>query len=118
MPAAKKRSSAIQRATDHFKSKPLKRIEIEEWGDDEGPLVAYSTPFTLKDQGRLQYLTEKQSQADVLAELLIMKLMDENGDKIFTIEDKSALRTDVDANVVARVANSIMATDEASLEKN
>jgi len=118
MPAAKRKSTAIQRAQEHFKSKPLKRIEIPEWGDEEGPLVTYSTPFTLKDQGRLQYITEKQSQADVLAELLIMKLMDEEGEKIFTIEDKNALRNDVDATVVARVANSIMSTDEAAIEKN
>ncbi len=117
MPAAKRKSTAIQRASEHFKSKPLKRIEIEEWGDDEGPMVAYSSPFTLKDQGRLQYITEKQSQADVLAELLIMKLMDENGEKLFTIEDKNVLRNDVDANVIARIANLIMATDEAAIEK-
>jgi len=116
--ATKRKSTAIQRATEHYKSKPLKRIEIPEWGDEEGPLIAYSTPFTLKDQGRLQYITEKQSQADVLAELLIMKLMDEDGEKLFTIEDKNSLRNDVDANVVARVANSIMSTDEALLEKN
>jgi hypothetical protein len=118
MAAAKGKSSAIQRATEHFKAKPLKRIEIAEWGDDEGPLVAYSSPFTLKDQGRLQYLTEKQSHADTLAELLIMKLVDESGDKLFTIEDKNALRNDVDANVVARVANAIMSTNTEALEKN
>lgn len=118
MPAAKKRSSVITRATEHYKSKPLKRIEIPEWGDEEGPLVAYSTPFTLKDQGRLQYITEKQSQSDVLAELLIMKLMDESGDKLFTIEDKNDLRNNVDAGVVARIANEIMTVNEGSLEKN
>ncbi len=117
--ATKRKSTVIQRAQEHYKSKPLKRIEVPEWGDEEGaPLIAYSTPFTLKDQGRLQYITEKQSQADVLAELLIMKLMDENGEKLFTIEDKNTLRNDVDANVVARIANSIMSSDEASLEKN
>jgi hypothetical protein len=66
----------------------------------------------------LQYLTEKQSHADTLAELLIMKLVDESGDKLFTIEDKNALRSDVDANVVARVANAIMSTDTEALEKN
>jgi len=116
--AAKGRSPVIQRATEHFKSKPLKCIEIPEWGDEDGPLLAYSSPFTLKDQGRLQYLTEKQSHADTLAELLIMKLVDDNGDKLFTIEDKTALRQDVDANVVARIANEIMATDAEALEKN
>ena len=111
-------SRAIQRATEHFKAQPLKRIEVEEWGDENGPLVAYSSPFTLRDQGRLQHLTEKQSHADTLAELLIMKLVDENGDKIFTIEDKRALREDVDASIVARIANKIMSGDAEALEGN
>lgn len=120
MPAAKKtaRSSVISRATEHYKSKPLKRIEIPEWGDEDGPLVAYSTPFTLKDQGRLQYITEKQSQSDVLVELLIMKLLDEDGEKIFTIEDKNDLRNNVDATIVTRIANQIMTVSEGALEKN
>lgn len=118
MAAAKSKSSAIRRATEHFKAKPLQRIEVPEWGDEDGPLVVYSSPFTLKDQGRLQYLTEKQSHADTLAELLIMKLVDESGDKVFTVEDKSALRDDVDANIVARIANAIMKTDSEELEKN
>ena len=116
--AGKSKSRAIERATEHFKAKPLQCIEIPEWGDEDGPLMAYSSPFTLKDQGRLQYLTEKQSHADTLAELLIMKLVDDNGDKLFTIDDKPALRQDVDANVVARIANEIMSTDAEALEKN
>lgn len=120
MPAAKKnaRSSVISRATEHYKSKPLKRIEIPEWGDDEGPLVVYSSPFTLKDQSRIRYIADKQSEVDVLAEVLIMKLVDENGDKVFTIEDKNDLRNNVDAGVVSRVATAIMSVNEEALEKN
>jgi uncharacterized membrane protein len=47
-----------------------------------------------------------------------MKLVDENGDKLFTIEDKNALRNDVDASVVARIANQVMSGDAEALEKN
>jgi len=125
MPAKKPaRASVISRATEHFKAKPLKRIEIPEWGeyDDNGeliePLVVYSTPFTLKDQSRIRYVAEKQSEVDVLAEVLVMKLIDENGDKVFTIEDKNALRNSVDASVVSRIATSIMSVSEVDLEKN
>lgn len=120
MPAKKPtRSSVISRATEHFKSKPLKRIEIPEWGEnDSEPLVVYSSPFTLKDQSRIRYVAEKQSEVDVLAEVLIMKLMDENGEKIFTIEDKNDLRNNVDAGVVSRIATQIMTSNEVELEKN
>lgn len=125
MAAAKKaRSSVITRATEHYSNKPLKRIEIEEWGerDDAGnviePLVVFASPFTLRDQSRIRYIAEKQSEVDVLAEVLIMKLMDENGDKIFTIEDKNDLRNNVDASVVSRIATAIMSVKEDELEKN
>lgn len=119
MPAAKKvGASIIGRATDHYKSKPLKRIEIPEWGDDEGPLVLYAEPFTLRDQAKISTVTKNQPESEVLAELLIMKLIDEQGNKVFTVEDKTTLRTSVDAQVVARLATEIMGVDEGGIEKN
>jgi len=44
--------------------------------------------------------------------------LDEEGNKIFQISDKAALRTNVDATVLARLANQIMTTNEGELEKN
>jgi len=118
MPAKKSGASIIGRATNHYKEKPLKRIEIPEWGDEEGPLVVYSEPFTLRDQGKIATVTKNQPESEVLAELLVMKLIDEDGNKVFTVEDKAALRTSVDAQVVARVATEIMGVNEGELEKN
>jgi hypothetical protein len=118
MPAKKASASIIGRATDHYKQKPLKRIEIPEWGDDDGPLVVFAEPFTLRDQAKIATVTKNQPESEVLAELLIMKLIDEAGNKIFTVEDKHALRTQVDAQVVARVATQVMGIDEGGLEKN
>jgi hypothetical protein len=118
MPAKKASASIIGRATDHYKQKPLRRIEIPEWGDDEGPLVVFAEPFTLRDQAKIATVTKNQPESEVLAELLIMKLIDEDGNKIFTVEDKHALRTQVDAQVVARIATQVMGVDEGSLEKN
>ncbi len=47
MPAKKSAgASIIGRAVEHYKSQAVKRIEIPEWGDDEGPLVVYCQPFT------------------------------------------------------------------------
>ncbi len=118
MPTKKVSASLIGRATDHYKQKPLKRIEVPEWGDDEGPAVLFAEPFTLRDQAKIATITKNQPEAEILAELLIMKLIDEDGNKVFTVEDKPALRTQVDAQVVARIANQIMGTDEGALEKN
>ena len=40
--------SAIDRAKAHFKSLQIKAIEVPEWGDENGPLIVYVEPFTLK----------------------------------------------------------------------
>jgi len=118
MPAKKTGASIIGRATEHYNQKPVRRIEIPEWGDDEGPLVVFSEPFTLRDQGKISTITKNQPESEVLAELLVMKLIDDQGNKVFTVEDKQALRTSVDAQVVACVANQIMGVNEEELEKN
>lgn len=110
--------NAIERATSHYKAKKLKQIEVPEWADENGtPLVIYVEPFTLRDQGRLHQATKNSSESEALAELLVLKAMDANGEKLFTIEDKHALRTQVDANIVARVSAQIMMVDVEDVEK-
>ena len=109
---------AIDRAKEHFNSLQVKRIEVPEWGDKKGPFVIYSKPFTLRDQGKLQLATKNSNESEMLAELLIMKALDEKGDALFTIEDKVALKTQVDANILARIAAEIMLVVPQELEKN
>lgn len=109
---------AIDRAKDHFNSLQVKRIEVPEWGDKKGPFVIYSKPFTLRDQGKLQLATKNSNESEMLAELLIMKALDEKGDPLFTIEDKVALKTQADANILARIAAEIMLVVPQELEKN
>lgn len=109
---------AIDRAKDHFNSLHVKRIEVPEWGDDKGPFVVYTKPFTLRDQGKLQVASKNSNESEMLADLLIMKALDEKGEPLFTIEDKVALRTNVDANILARIAAQIMLVVPQELEKN
>jgi len=119
MPAKKSAgASIIGRAVEHYKSQAVKRIEIPEWGDDDGALVVFCQPFTLRDQARIQQSTKGQPQAEALAEVVILKLVDENGEKVFSMDDKTKLRTQVDAQVLARVAGQIMGLNQEILEKN
>ena len=111
--------SAIQRATSHYNGLNIREIQVPEWGDESGPYVFYVKPFTLQDQGKLQFAIKNSSEADALAEILILKAMDQEGNKLFNVGDKQKLRTQVDAQVLARVANDIMGGEtEAELEKN
>jgi hypothetical protein len=120
MPGAKKETGggAIDRAVAHFSAQEVRTIEVPEWGDDDGPLVIYVEPFTLREQGRLHKASNGGGDATVLADVLIMKCMDAEGNKMFDLGDKRALQTKVDAGVLARVATDIMAVDPEELEKN
>ena len=53
MANAKKGGGAIDRAVAHFSAQEVRTIEVPEWGDDDGPLLIYVEPFTLREQGRL-----------------------------------------------------------------
>lgn len=108
----------IEKARAHYQGKPVRKIEVPEWGDDSGPLIIYAHPFTLRDQGKLAQYSNASNSSESLADLLIMKAMDEKGDALFTIEDKHLLRTQVDASVVARIASEIMRIDFEDVEKN
>lgn len=111
--------SAIERAKNHFSNQPIREISVPEWADENGnPFVFYVKPFTLQDQGKLQFAVKNQSEVDALAEVLVLKAMDSEGNKVFQIGDKVDLRNNVDATVLARVANQIMGVDTGELEKN
>ena len=108
----------IDRAVAHFSAQEIRTIEVPEWGDDDGPLVIYVEPFTLREQGRLHKASNGGGDATVLADVLIMKCMDAEGNKLFDLGDKRALQTKVDAGVLAKLATDIMAVDPEELEKN
>ena len=110
---------AIELAKAHFKTLKTKTIEVAEWGDENGPLVIYVEPFTLKDKAKLQAVTKVTgSEIDALVELIVMKSLDKNGDKLFTIEDKHALRNAVDSRILEKISAEIMRVDFEALEKN
>jgi hypothetical protein len=97
---------AIDLVREHFSSLGTRKIEVPEW-----KLTVYAAPVTLAEKNRL-YRKSKESDMELLVDLLIMKATDANGQKLFTLEHKPTLLNKADSNVVARVANAILA-DEA-----
>lgn len=111
--------SIIDRAKAHFKSLHVKAIEVAEWGDENGPAMLYVEPFTLKDKAKLQSVSKMSgSEVDALVELIVLKCLDKDGNKVFTIEDKHALRNSIDATVLERISTEIMRVDAGAIEKN
>lgn len=102
-------AGAIDRAKAHFSKFQRRRIEVPEWADDAGaPLVIHVQPLTLADKQKLRQHAER-GQLESLAYCLILKAEDADGKKVFTLDDKHALMTRVDPDVLARVAGEITA---------
>lgn len=89
---------------------------MPEWGEEDTPLVIYSKPLTLQETTKL-YRMAKDDDMTMLAYVLIFKALDEDGNKLFSLEDKTTLLNKVDRNVLIRVANEIMAEQPEAVVK-
>jgi|TARA_R100000030_G_scaffold74032_3_gene57277 hypothetical protein len=98
---------AIERAKSHFEDQDVKVIKVPEWGSEDEPLKIYAKPLTLSETSKL-YRMSKNDDLTMMAYVLIYKALDENGDKLFSLEDKNPLLNKVDQDVLVRVATQIM----------
>ena len=96
---------AIDLVREHFNSLGTKRIEVPEW-----KLVVYSTPMTLGEKNKL-YRKSRENDMELLVDILILKACNEQGEKMFNIDNRLVLLNKADSNVVARVANAILSDD-------
>jgi hypothetical protein len=102
-------------AVSHFNAKEVRKIEVPEW-----EVTLYAKNLTLEDKAKWS----KRADSDTTLFLiysLIFGLVDEKGDSVFTIEDISSLRKNVDPDVVQRLANFILlpqSKSEEDREKN
>ncbi len=106
--------SVIDRVKTHFETLKTITIEVEEWKDEHGnPSVFYSEPLTLEEKNVIFKKSNNFQDLTVLVDLLIMKLMVKNDKgemkKAFEPEDKFSLRKKADSNVIATIANKILA---------
>ena len=106
--------SVIDRVKTHFETLKTLTIEVEEWKDENGnPSVFYSEPLNLEEKNIIFKKSNNFQDLTILVDLLIMKLKvkDDKGEmiKAFIPEDKFALRRNADSNVIANIANQILA---------
>jgi hypothetical protein len=101
---------AIDLVREHFTSLSIKCIDVPEW-----KLKIYSTPVTLGEKNRL-YRKSKDSDMELLVDILIAKAQNSEGVKLFTIEHRITFLNKADSNVVARVANAILSEDSPKVD--
>ena len=106
--------SVIDRVKSHFETLKTITIEVEQWKDEHGNTsVFYSEPLTLEEKNIIFKKSNNFQDLTILVDLLIMKLQIKNDKgeltKAFIPEDKFALRRNADSNVIATIANRILA---------
>ena len=103
--------SIIDKVTKHFDSQSEKIIKVEEW--DSTFVVR---PMNLDEQRRLIEKSEK-NKIEAIVDLLIMKLLKEDGSKAFQLSDKQKLMTQADPVVLTNIVAQINGDTEISDQK-
>ena len=102
--------SVIDRAKNHFENLGVQSIEVPEWKDnDDKPTIIYWNPITLAEKNKLLKVSGNLNDVSLLADILIMKALDKDGKKLFTLEDKIALMHKTDPDVLTSIANKMVA---------
>jgi len=106
--------SIIDRVKAHFETLKTITIEVEQWKDENGNAsIFYSEPLTLEEKNIIFKKSNNFQDLTILVDLLIMKLQVKNDKgemiKAFDVNDKFALRKKADSNVIATIANKILA---------
>jgi hypothetical protein len=105
----------IDQAVAHFSSREIRSTNVPEW-----ETTVYAKNMSLDGKARLA----KRSDGDTYEYLVyacIFGLTDEQGEAVFTLEDKVKLKTSVDPDIVIRLGNfalGIQGDDEEEREKN
>ena len=75
----------IDRAKSHFESLGVQHIEVPEWKDEAGnPSIIYWNPINLSEKNKLFRKSDNLNDVSILADILIMKSLDKDGNKLFT----------------------------------
>ena len=106
--------SVIDRVKTHFENLRTITIEVPNWKDEHNnSSIFYSEPLTLEEKNIIFKKSNNFQDLTVLVDLIIMKALikDDKGEfqKAFKPEDKFALRKKADSNIIANVANRILA---------
>ena len=112
--------SVIDIAKSHFENLGTQSIEVPEWKDEDGkPTIIYWNPITLSEKNKLFKKSDNMSDVSILADIVLMKALDKNGNKVFTLEDKLALMHKVDSDVLSKVATAmVQAINPEEVKKN
>jgi hypothetical protein len=111
-------SAVAQRAKAHFVGIGLRSVDVPEWADPSRPLKVWFRPISMAEREKVR--TQADDPADMVVRMVVLKALDENGERLFSIEDRMVLRTEADGDVISRIYNAMNAPAPApaDIEKN
>ena len=112
---------AIARRNQENREDRLK-ILVPGYGEDGGDLVIFSTPVSARDLRKIQSKHKnflQDMQIEGMVDLIILKALDQNGDRAFTLEDKQTLM-DCEIAIISDISSKMFGSDSDldSIEKN
>ena len=112
--------SVLDHARSHFENIGVQSIEVPEWKDEHGkPSIIYWNPINLHEKNILFKKSGNMSEVSILADILVMKALDKDGNKIFKPEDKIALMYKVDSDILSRISTAmVQAINPEEVKKN
>tara|TARA_X000000950_G_scaffold112882_2_gene142078 strand:+ start:4093 stop:4449 length:357 start_codon:yes stop_codon:yes gene_type:complete len=106
------KKTAIQSATAHFKEKlagTLYKYHCDEWDMD----IYYQASSSMRIESKIMSLTQNGKAADALVESIILKALDQDGNRLFKETDRAALMNEADPQVIIKVASQLNNTDDS-----
>jgi hypothetical protein len=93
--------SILDNVKAHFDKLETRLIEVPEWDT-----VIYCTPFTMAEKKSL-WKFAKGDDFEFMVRTLILKSLDKEGNKVFTISDKVDLMNGASPDVITRVVGEL-----------
>lgn len=102
----KTKNSALDRIRANIKREPLSK-SVESWSTDDDEFIVYWMPITLADKQKIQKYANGDDQLTTVY-TLIFKAIDEKGDLLFSVADKSFLMNEAGSSEVEAIALDIL----------
>lgn len=93
------------------------RLVVPEWGPEDSPAVVYALPASIEDEARVRQVVKRADDPETWARLVYNKLVDENGDRIFSGVGFAEFKRKVPAVLSLRLGQQIYLGHHVSVEE-
>lgn len=98
-------SNILTAIKSHFESLDIKQVVVPEWDNT----IIYATPFTMAEKKSL-WVYAKGDTLEFTVRALMLKALDKEGKKLFTVADRKTLLHSASSDVIIRVAGELTTT--------